>query len=135
MEHAQRPGPIRWFAYALGAGLPSRYHEWVLFDTTGPTWIVRHVSRVMLQLAVPVLAVLLLLPAPLWVRVLTDVAAALPALMFSVGYIIETSDHRLVKAGYPSGLGEKLRKTRSLEKQRADSARRRERSAARLARR
>ncbi len=135
MVDAQRPGLLRWFGYALGAGLPSKNREWVLYDTTGPTWIIRHISRVVLQLAIPVLAVLIFLPAPLWVRVLTVVAAALPSLMFSIGYIIETSDHRLVKAGYPSGLGEQLRKRRSLAKQRADSARRRERAAARLARR
>lgn len=131
----ERPGLFRWLAYAFGAGLPDRYDEWVLHDTTGPTWVLRHVGRALLQLAIPATLVMVLLPALLWVRVLTVIAAGGPALMFAIGYIIETSDHRLVKAGYPSGYGERLRKTRSLEAQRAATARRREKAAARLARR
>jgi hypothetical protein len=131
----ERPGIIRWLGYLFGAGLPERYNEWVLKDCTGPTWIWRHVARAVLQLVVPIVLVMVLLPAPLWLRVLSCVAAGGPALMFSIGYIIETTDHRLVKAGYPSGYGESLRKQRALDKQRAESARRRERAAARLARR
>jgi hypothetical protein len=132
-QKPKRPGVLRWLGYLFGGGLPARYREWVLFDTTGPTWILRHIARAVLQLVIPVALVLTLLPAPLWLRVLSCVAAGGPALMFSIGYIIETTDHRLVKADYPSGYGEAVRKRRSLDAQRSASARRRERTAARLA--
>jgi hypothetical protein len=126
------PGVVRWLGYLFGASLPERYREWVLFDTTGRTWILRHVTRGVLQLVVPIALVMVLLPAPLWLRILSCVAAGGPALLFSIGYLIETTDHRLVKAGYPSGYGEAIRKKRALEAQRTASARRRERAAARL---
>jgi hypothetical protein len=135
MAAPQRPGPFRWLAYAFGAGLPRRYREWVLYDTTGPTWILRHIARALLQLAVPATAVLVFIPAATWVRVLTVIAAGGPALMFAIGYIVETTEHRLVKAGYPEGYGERLRKDRALSAQRAATALRREKAAARLARR
>lgn len=135
MSDVRRPGPLRWLWYAFGGGLAPRYRDWVLFDTTGRTWILRHIARALVQLTIPVLAVLLFIPAPLWVRVLTAVAAAGPSLMFSIGYIVETNEHRLVKAGYPAGYGESLRKKRSGQAQREANRLRRERIAARRARR
>ncbi len=130
-----RPGFVRWLGYAFGMGLPERYREWILHDTTGPTWIVRHIARALVQLAVPALAVLVLLPAPTWVRVLTVIAAGGPALMFSIGYIVETSEHRLIKAGYPGGLGESVRRERAARAQREQAAARRQRIAERAAKR
>lgn len=138
MTTPQRPGPFRWLAYCFGAGLPARYREWVLFDTTGPTWIVRHIIRVLVQLALPATAVIVFVPAPLGVRVLTDIAAIGPTLLFTSGYIVETSENRLLKAGYEPGYGERIRKVRRREadeRQRIANARRREKAAARLARR
>ena len=36
-----RPGPVRWFWYALGGRLPARYRPWVLHDLTCRTWPLR----------------------------------------------------------------------------------------------
>jgi hypothetical protein len=138
MSKARRPGPLRWLAYCFGFGLPERYREWVLRDVTGPTWVLRHVVRVLVQLTIPIVAIFVFIPAPMWVRLLTVIAAAGPTLLFTCGYVVESADHRLAKAGYDPRLGERLRKERktlSLERQRTANARRRERAAARLARR
>src|ERR1700761_5730248 len=103
----RRPNPLRWVAYALGAGLPERHDTWVLFDCTSRTWAWRHLARAMTQLAIPILAVLFVIPGPIGIRVGMIVAGTFMAMIWSFGYMDETIDHRLTKAGYPSGLGEK----------------------------
>jgi hypothetical protein len=138
MSKPRRPGPLRWLAYCFGFGLPDRYSQWVLHDVTGPTWVLRHIVRVLVQLSIPIVAIFVFIPAPMWVRLLTVITAAGPTLLFTCGYIVESADHRLAKAGHDPRLGERLRKERkalALERQRAANARRRERAAARLARR
>jgi hypothetical protein len=135
MLSAGRPGPARWLAYAFGAGLPARCNAWVLHDVTCSTWWLRHLARAITQLAVPILLVCVLLPGPAWIRVVTVVAATGMGLVFSLCYMVETGEHRLVKAGYPSGSGERLRQRRAIEAQHTSSARRRERIAERQARR
>lgn len=133
----RRPNPIRWLLYCFGMGLPERNREWVLYDVTGPTWVYRHLIRVLVQIALPIAAVFLFIPAPLWVKILIVVAAGPPVLLFSSGYIVEMADSRLSKAGYDPTIGERIRKQRkadSLEKQKQANARRREKAAARLER-
>jgi hypothetical protein len=44
-----RPNPLRWVAYAYGAGLPPRYRTWVLHDVTTRTWVLRHITRSIVQ--------------------------------------------------------------------------------------
>ena len=58
-----RPAPHRWLWYALGGRLPERHRGWVLFDTTTRTWGLRHVGRMLVQMAVPIVLILVLLPA------------------------------------------------------------------------
>ncbi len=130
-----RPDPIHWLGYAFGLGLPARNRTWVLHDTTSPIWALRHLARALVQLAVPVALVCVLLPGPAWIRVVTVVAASSMALVFSFAFVVETTEHRLVKAGYPAGLGERTRQQQAVRSQNESSARRRERIAARAARR
>jgi hypothetical protein len=62
----------------------------------------------------PLIAVVLTVPpAPLWIRALSALGGVIMALIFSVGYIVETTEHRLKKAGYPVGTGERIRTERS----------------------
>ena len=58
-----RPAPHRWLWYAFGGGLPARHRGWVLFDTTTRTWWLRHLLRMLVQLAVPIALLLAFLPA------------------------------------------------------------------------
>lgn len=131
----QRPGPGRWILYAFGAGLPSRHHTWVLYDVTTRTWWLRHLARMLTQLFVPIVAVCVFVPVSAGIRVAMAVGATFLALIFSLAYVVETNEHRLVKAGYPAGTGQRIRSKRALEEQYAANARRRERIAARRARR
>jgi hypothetical protein len=109
----KRPGPVRWLCYSYGAGLPARFDEWVLRDTTSRTWVLRHLTHAMVQLAPVLVAALIFVPGPAWIRIVGAIAATAMALLFSLAYMVETSDRRLTKAGYPSGLGEQVRRERS----------------------
>jgi len=64
----RRPNPIWWTWYALGGGLPPRYSAWVLHDTTTRTWALRHLVRALVQLAIPIAAVLVFMPGEFWIR-------------------------------------------------------------------
>jgi hypothetical protein len=132
-ENTDRPRPtvLRWFGYAFGAGLPAANRTWVLHDTTCGTWFLRHLARTLVQLAVPIILVSALLPGSPWIRGVTVVAATVMGLIFSLAFMVETTEHRLVKAGYSVGLGEQTRQDNAVRAQQVSSARRRERMAAR----
>jgi hypothetical protein len=133
--HPTRPGPVHWLWYALGGSLPARYDEWVYLDTTSRTWLLRHLSHALVQLGPVVAAALIFIPGPFWIRTVAVVAASAMALLFAFAYLIETTDHRLTKAGYPSGLAETVRRDRSRIARRDGIARRRAATAARQAQR
>lgn len=54
------------------------------------------------------------------------------SLLYSLGYLVETTEHRLVKAGYPAGTGAAVRDGRADEERSAATARRREKMFQRL---
>jgi hypothetical protein len=131
----RRPGPFRWLGYVFGAGLPTKNQTWVLFDTTSSTWLLRHFLRTVVQLTVPVLVVLLAIPGPLWIRAMSAGGGAAMGLFYSLGYLIETTEHRLVKAGYPVGTGERIRAHAGTARRTSATARRRAKMMARMDRR
>ena len=108
-ERPTRPGPFRWIWYALGGGLPHRFSPWVLHDTSTRTWVLRHLLRSAVQLAVPIALVLLLMPGAFWIRGMAALGGVLLALFFSVAYMTETIESRVKKAGYPAGTAEATR--------------------------
>ena len=130
-----RPTPWQWLRYAYGARLPSELNTWVLHDITCTTWIGRHVVRSFLQMAPLIAVILILVPGPFWIRGVAVLGGIIMGLIFSLGYMVETAEHRLVKAGYPAGTGEHIRETRATEARRIATARRRERIAERAERR
>ncbi|OLM17523.1 MULTISPECIES: DUF5313 family protein [unclassified Pseudonocardia] len=103
MDEPHRPGPLRWLLYVFGAGLPDRHRTWVLHDVTVPTWQLRHLVRVTVQLLPIGVALYLLIPGPVYVRALSVLAGALLGYFYSVAYMYESAEHRVVKAGYPVG--------------------------------
>jgi hypothetical protein len=131
----KRPTIWQWLRYSFGAGLPAELDEWVLRDTTGPTWVWRHLARSIVQIAPIVIPIVLFLPGPEWIRLVAVIAGAAMALLFSLAYMVESNDRRLGKAGYPSGLGERTRQQRATRAQSESAAKRRARVAARSARR
>jgi Family of unknown function (DUF5313) len=133
-EPVVRPAPQRWIGYAFGAGLPPRNRGWVLHDTTTGTWWLRHVARTLVQLAVPIALIAALLPAPWVLRLACVLGGVILALIFSVAYMGETTENRVVKAGYPAGTAQEVRERRSLVRQGQESQRKRAAAARRAAR-
>jgi hypothetical protein len=85
----------------------------VLADTTGRTWILRHLLRAVVQLS-PVLALCVLaVPVPLAYRLSAAVGGLFLGLMFSIAFMTETIEHRAAKAGYPPGTAARVRAERA----------------------
>jgi hypothetical protein len=133
-EQLQRPGPFRWLWYALGGGLPRRFSTWVLYDTSTSTWLLRHVARALVQLAVPIALVLLLVPGEFWIRGMAALGGVILAMIYSISYSTEFSENRAVKAGYQVGSAQAARDSNARRREALDSVRRREAAARRAER-
>ena len=108
----QRPNPLQWVWYAFGGGLPRRLSPWVLADTTGRTWIWRHVARAVVQMLPLVALCLLVVPVPFAYRFAAATGGLFLGLMFSMAFMTETIEHRAAKAGYPPGTAGRVRAER-----------------------
>jgi hypothetical protein len=108
----QRPNPAQWVWYALGGGLPRELSPWVLADTTGRTWIWRHLARAVVQLLPVLVLCLVAVPVPLAYRLSAAAGGLLLGLMFSIAFMTETIEHRVTKAGYPPGTAARRRAER-----------------------
>ena len=105
----RRPGPLRWIWYAFGGGLPARHRSWILFDATRPTWALRHFARAFVQMAPVAIPVLLLVPGPLWIRLVGILLGWLVGLQYALYNMQESVEHRVHKAGYPRGAAQATR--------------------------
>ena len=108
----RRPTPPQWVWYAFGGRLPRGLSPWVLADTTRKTWVLRHLSRAVVQM-LPVVVACLVVPVPLGYRVTAAVGGLLLGLMWSVALMTETIEHRVAKAGYPPGTAARVREERT----------------------
>ena len=133
-EPVVRPTPHRWLWYALGGGLPARHRGWVLHDTTTATWWLRHVGRSFVQMSIPIALVMILLPAPLGLRLAAAGGGIFLAMIYSLAYMNETTENRVVKAGYPAGTAQAMRDRGGLVRQQQETERRRAAAAKRAAR-
>jgi hypothetical protein len=104
---AVRPNPLRWLWYAVGGRLPAANREWVLYDLTSRTWVFRHLARALVQHSVWLL--LLLLPIPLDLRVWMIAVGVSVGLVFSLSFMEDASERRLIRHGFPAGLNRKIR--------------------------
>ena len=75
-----------------------------------------------------------LLPAAWGLRLACALAGVILALIFSLAYMSETTENRVVKAGYPAGTAEAARERAGLVRQQQESARKRAAAAKRAAR-
>ena len=103
---------MQWLWYALGGGLPRDLAPWVLADTTRRTWVVRHLVRAVVQLAPLLVVCVVFVPVPLAYRISAAAGGVLLGLLFSLAYMFETTEHRVTKAGYPSGTAGRVRDER-----------------------
>ncbi len=129
-----RPAPHRWLWYAFGGALPARNRGWVLFDTTTSTWWLRHIVRMLVQLAIPIALLLAFLPAGWGLRFACAGGGLALALFYSSAYMPEAVENRVVKAGYPVGTATRYRDRAGLVRQRQESERKRAAAAKRAAR-
>jgi hypothetical protein len=123
VERLRRPGSLRWVLYAFGRPLPPEYRAWVLHDVTAPTWVLRHMLRTTVQLLPVAVLLFVLIPGPVWVRACSLLAGLLLGYFYSLAYMYETTEHRVVKAGYPRGTAAATR-GRGHEDERAEQSRR-----------
>jgi len=132
-EAVVRPAPHRWIWYAFGGGLPARHRGWVLHDTTTRTWALRHALRMLVQLAIPIALLLAFLPASWGLRLACAGGGIALALFYSVAYMPEAVEHRVLKAGYPAGTATRVREDAGLVRQQKESERKRAANAKRAA--
>jgi Family of unknown function (DUF5313) len=109
----RRPTPLQWVWYALGGGLPRELSPWVLADTTGRTWIVRHLVRAVVQMLPVLILCVFVVPVPLAYRLSAAVGGLMLGLFFSMAFMTETIEHRVTKAGYPPGTAARVRDERA----------------------
>jgi hypothetical protein len=109
----RRPTPLQWVWYALGGRLPAELAPWVLADTTGRTWILRHLARAVVQMLPLVALCLLVVPVPLAYRVSAAAGGLVLGLLFATAFMTETIEHRVRKAGYPPGTAARIRAERA----------------------
>ncbi len=116
-DTAHRPTPLQWVRYALGGGLPRELSPWVLADTTEPGWVRRHLTRAVVQLLPVLVLCVVAVPVPLVYRLSAAFGGLLMGLIFSVAFMIETTEHRVAEAGYPPGTAARVRAERSERQQ------------------
>ena len=133
-ERLVRPPAHRWLWYALGGGLPARHRTWVLHDTTTDTWWLRHLARMAVQLSIPIVLVMVLLPASWQLRTAVAGGGVFLALIYGLAYMPETTENRVVKAGYPAGTATVLRERAAQGRENRDRERRRAATVKRAAR-
>jgi len=104
-----RPGPLWWVWYACGGRLPARHRDWVLYDATCRTWVVRHLVRTALPLALVSVPIVLFVPGPLWVRLCGLLLGWLVSAQFAIFLLHDAVDHRVRRAGYPAGYAQAVR--------------------------
>ncbi len=106
----------------------------MLHDTTTGTWWARHIARVLVQMSIPIGLIMVLLPASWGLRAAVAGGGIFLALIYSLAYMPETTENRVVKAGYPAGTATAYREHTARLRDQRDSERRRVAAARRAAR-
>jgi hypothetical protein len=112
MTTPSHPGPFRWLLYAFGGGLPAQYREWVLHDVTTRTWVLRHLFRTAVQLAPVAVALYVFMPGSPLIRLGAVLGGLALGFFYSLAYMYETTENRVLKAGYARGTAREIRDRR-----------------------
>ena len=73
-------------------------------------------ARLVAQLAPVAIVLVLLLPGPLWIRVMGALGGSLVGLFYSFVFLYEATEGRATKAGYPHGKLHEVRNERQTER-------------------
>ncbi len=82
--------------YICGRTLPPSMREWVLRDLTGPGATRRYLLRILVPI-LPVLAIFLLVPGPLWMGLSMMALLYLPLIYFTVALTYVFRRNRLIR--------------------------------------
>jgi hypothetical protein len=136
VEKRERPGLRLLLWYSVGGSLPSRYNTWVLHDVTSRTWVLRHFARVF-AIITPLSAAFFVFLVPTYGAAAAYAGVCLTGTLFMAGLttVLIDTDRRAVRAGYLTNYATTLRSRRATETQNTANYQRRERIAARKARR
>jgi hypothetical protein len=95
----------------------------VLHDSSCRTWQLRHFARAFVQMSLVAVPVLLLVPGPLWVRMLSILLGWLVGLQYALFTMEGSVEHRVRKAGFPAGAAQAARDELHAEERAAEAAR------------
>lgn len=122
MGCVMRPKPLLWLRYAFIGSLPPQYSEWVLHDVTTGTWVLRHIVRVLTMLLVPEVVLVVVLPAPASIRIMTAFVTGACVLLLMCILVNEVTERIVQRAGYAWGTAQRVRCRRAEEAQRVQAA-------------
>jgi hypothetical protein len=136
VQARERPGLRLVLWYSIGGSLPARYNTWVLHDVTSRTWVLRHFARVFAVIT-PISVAFFAFLVPTYGAAMAYTGVCLTGTLFIAGLttVLIDTDRRAVRAGYPTDYAGRLRSQRAAETQHTANYQRRERIAARKARR
>lgn len=93
-----RPNLLQRIRYAFGRQLPIEMQDWVREDILGPGAVRRYLLRWNLPI-LPLLALFLLIPGPIWIPISMILLLLLPWTYFSVALMMVWQRHRLQQHG------------------------------------
>ncbi len=108
------PGPLRYITYSFGRALPADMRDWVRNDLTGDHAIARHMFRAMVPFLPVFVAIGLLLPGSVALRIAAVALAVILALIYSFAFMDLNRQRRLEKHGLPAN-SENARQARRRE--------------------
>jgi len=136
VEKRERPNLRLLLWYSIGGSLAPRYNTWVLHDVTCRTWWVRHFARVFAMIT-PLAVVYFVFVVPRYGAAAAYAGICVTGTVVIGGmlYVFIDTDRRAVRAGYPTNYASELRSRQAAKAQSTANYQRRERIAARKARR
>jgi hypothetical protein len=96
------PNPLQWIWYTFGGTVGPMHRGWVLRDVTGPGRWVRQLVRALVQIS-PLAVLVLVVLGNNWIAWTGVACGALLAIWYSVAFINQTAERRLVQHGYEPG--------------------------------
>ena len=98
MNARTTPTPAQRLGYITGRTLPHSMRDWVRDDLTGPGATRRYLLRILVPI-LPVLALFLLVPGPLWIGLSMMALLYIPLIYFAVALMYVYRRHRLIRHG------------------------------------
>ncbi|MDH6282312.1 hypothetical protein M2284_004467 [Rhodococcus sp. LBL1] len=110
MSAPQRPTFGQYVGYQFGRTLPPSLQDWVRNDLVGPGASARYLIRFTVPV-LPILALFLLIPGPVWVPLAMMALLFLPLVYFAIALMRVYRRHRLESHGLdPDLVAEKARR-------------------------